>query len=67
MLEEEGSNPCHLVDVHSQMVTINVARGGENWLCRVVYASPIPLIRKNFWSYLVEFAARCECSLVSHW
>lgn len=36
-----------IVDYFEQMISIKMGCGSSGWLCRAIYASPIPSIRKH--------------------
>ena len=52
ILSMDPTFQCDILDVCSQMVTVKVKYGFREWVCSAVYASPIPLIRGEFWDYV---------------
>lgn len=41
-----------------QAISFLVGDGDDSWVCTAVYASPTPIVRSSFWSYLVELRSR---------
>ena len=55
VLEDNKTSICHCIDIYNQMMIVKVEKWNEAWLCRAVYASPIPSLQEHLWQYLVIF------------
>ena len=49
---------CQIVDSMHQAISFLVGDGDDSWVCTAAYASPTPIVRSSFWSYLVELRSR---------
>ena len=49
VLSSDPSVRYKVVDLHHQVITLELQRGNCVWLCSAVYASPTPSIRENLW------------------
>lgn len=41
-----------VIDANDQAITCKISHGRSEWWCSAIYASPIPLVRLQFWDYL---------------